>query len=72
MVELPQRKAPALGRALPRCRKLLRLICSVLHCYWMLAPLFRGKTQLQLEAHAAQDVARAVANRDRVMRAIIE
>ena len=35
-------------------------------------PLFRGKTQLQLEAHAAQDVARAVANRDRVVRAIIE
>jgi hypothetical protein len=45
---------------------------SGLHCYWMLVPLFRGKTQLQLEAHAAKDVARAVADRDRMVRAIIE
>ena len=35
-------------------------------------PLFRGKPQLQLEADAAQHVARAVADLDRVVRAIVE
>jgi len=43
-----------------------------LHRYRMLSPLFCEKTQLELEAHAAQDVARAVADRDRVMRAVVE
>ena len=38
----------------------------------MLSPLFCEKTQLELEAHAAQDVAGAVADRDRVMRAVVE
>ena len=40
--------------------------------YRMLSPLFRRKTQLQLEAHAAQDVAGAVADRDRVVHAVVE
>src|SRR5208282_3832440 len=43
-----------------------------LHRYRMLSPLFCGKTQLQLEAHAAQNVARAVPDRDRVVRAVVK
>ena len=38
----------------------------------VLGPLFRGKAQLQLEAHATQHIARAVADRDRVVRALVE
>jgi hypothetical protein len=40
--------------------------------YAMLSSLFCGKTQLELEAHAAQDVAGAVADRDGVVRAVVE
>jgi hypothetical protein len=40
--------------------------------YGIVSPLFGGETQLELEAHAAQDVARAVADRDRVVRAVVE
>jgi hypothetical protein len=43
--------------------------CVVIGCS---ALLFRGKTQHQLEAHTAQHVARAVADRDRVVRTVVE